>query len=335
MKKYSFRLALALSGAVSLATFAVTAFQLRAPMPGERIGGSGEAARYHLALFVPRDGGAFFESLAEGALQAAGEAGAALSVHYLGIDGSSLEFAPMLGADGIALCPISDTTALRARLDAVAASGLPLVLVNRAIPSEQPRTFVGTNNYDWGRKAGSLIAEELAIRGEQGTVAVVYSDKSPSVFAERELFEMGLRSALSAASPSMKGGRIEARYTALNPQDAEQVIYELVHATPDLSAVVFTDERDTVAGSQALIDLNLVGRVAVVGSGSGPAVAEYVRKGIVTGSVAADPRLIGAEAIRILAELSGSGYASSSVDTGLAVVSRENLTRFAAGRSQP
>ena len=99
--------------------------------------------------------------------------------------------------------------------------------------------------------------------------------------------------------------------------------------------MVFTDERDTVAGSQALIDLNLVGRVAVVGSGSGPAVAEYVRKGIVTGSVAADPRLIGAEAIRILAELSGSGYASSSVDTGLAVVSRENLTRFAAGRSQP
>ena len=46
-----------------------------------------------------------------------------------------------------------------------------------------------------------------------------------------------------------------------------------MHGTPDLSGVIFTDEHDTVAGCQALIDLNLVGRISIVGAGSQKAIS--------------------------------------------------------------
>lgn len=327
MKIY-LKIALALSGAISLVTLAASIFLLRSLLEnGERYESAG-TARFHLALFVPRDGGPFFEGIAEGAARAAAENDAALSIHYFGTDASALSFAPDLGANGVAVCPVSDSAAVRDRLDAIAAAGTPLVLVNRTIPAEQPRPFIGANNYDYGKKAGVLIAGAAR---EKGTLAVLYSDKAPSVFAERELFEMGLNGSLAGRL----AGSISSWKTGLNPQDAEHIVYELVHSTPDLAAVVFTDEHDTVVGCQALIDLNLVGRITIVGAGSGDQITEYVRKGIIAGSVVIDPELLGAEAMRSLVELCASGYTSNSVDTGISVIDRENLARYRPGKDRP
>jgi len=333
--KVRIRVALAVTGVLSVLALSASLYLLLGLLSrGEETAGT-EYARFHLALFVPSDGGAFFDRVAEGALAAAAESDAALSVHYLGADSAALEFAPFLGADGVAVCPSGDSPAERARLDAIAAAGIRLVLVNRAIPSEQPRAFVGANNYDWGKKAGALV--EGALRRE-GTLAVIYSDKAPSVLAERELFEMGLNVAFGEAHGSRLGGVAEmpiaAWKTGLNPQDAEHIVYEIVHKTPDLAGVIFTDEHDTIAGCQALIDLNLVGKVSIVGAGADDAIAEYVRKGIVAGSVVVDPALIGAEAIRSLVELCASGYTSNSVDTSIAVLDRENTARPRTGGSR-
>lgn len=331
--KVRVKLALAVTGAFSIISLSASLLLLRSLLSqGEAVS---ETARFHLALFVPRDGGSFFEALAEGALNAAEENDASLSIHYLGADSSSLEFAPMLGADGIAVCPGGSGAAESSGLDSINEAGIPLVLVNRSVPAEQPRPFVGVNNYDWGKRAGSFVGGSLR---RPGTLAVIYSDKAPSVLAERELFEMGLNGALSEGRGSRLGGSAEtpiaAWKTGLNPQDAEHIIYEIVHGTPNLAGVIFTDEHDTIAGCQALIDLNLVGRLSIVGAGSPDAIAEYVRKGIIAGSVVVDPAAIGQAAVISLVELCATGYTSNSVDTGISALDRESLARGRVTRTR-
>jgi len=331
--KFPVRIALAVTGALSVISLSASLMLLRGLLSqGDTAPGS---ARFHLALFVPRDGGSFFETLAEGALQAAAENDAALSIHYLGPDSLSLEFASLLGADGIAVCPGGSEVEERVGLESISAAGLPLVLINRSVPSDLPRPFVGVNNYDWGKRAGSFVESSLR---RPGTLAVIYSDKAPSVLAERELFEMGLNQALGEGRASRLGGSAETPIaswkTGLNPQDAEHIVYEIVHGTPDLSGVIFTDEHDTVAGCQALIDLNLVGRISIVGAGSQKAIEDYVRKGIMAGSVVVDPSVIGQTAINSLVELCATGYTSNSVDTGISVIERETLARSRVARTR-
>ena len=55
------------------------------------------------------------------------------------------------------------------------------------------------------------------------------------------------------------------------------------------------------------------------------AILEYIRKGILAGSIAVNPERIGYEAIRSLTELRTTGYTSTSVDTGVEIVDRDSL----------
>jgi hypothetical protein len=54
---------------------------------------------------------------------------------------------------------------------------------------DQPWPFVGANNFDVGRRIG-FIAGQLS--GDPVRLAVVYSGRSPGIYGERELVEMGI-----------------------------------------------------------------------------------------------------------------------------------------------
>jgi len=84
--------------------------------------------------------------------------------------------------------------------------------------------------------------------------------------------------------------------------------------------VIFTDANDTIAAAQVLIDMNLVGRVALVGFGDDPGILGFIRKGVVGGSIAVAPGHIGYEAVRSLAALVTTGYTTGSLDTGITII---------------
>jgi ribose transport system substrate-binding protein len=166
-------------------------------------------------------------------------------------------------------------------------------------------------------------------------LAVVYSDKAPGIYGERELVEMGIIAALGErlAAP------ISSFKTNLNPLDAEALLSRLFRSgassggaalagsgsSADFNTIIFTDSNDTIAAAQTLIDLNMVGRVQVIGFGSDPGVLESIRKGVIACSLAINPERIGYEAVRSLAALRQTGYTSTLIDTGIEIISRETL----------
>jgi ribose transport system substrate-binding protein len=330
--KHVLRALIVVFGLLSLGAFLGSFFlarRLYIASPGE----GAVSLDYHFALYLPDNRNSFFTGIIRGAEQAAAEVDAAVSIHSIDPVKNELEMAAYTGVDGVIVCPYLEDGMARRYLNRLGARQIPVVIINHNVPNDQPWPFIGTNNFEVGRRIGTLagrFGDERGVGNEPIHLAVVYSDKAPGIYGERELVEMGITAALGErlAAPIM-GLR-----TNLNPLDAEALLYRLFRSNPaarteipaaDINTIVFTDSNDTIAAAQTLIDMNLVGRVRVIGFGSGQGIEDNIRKGVVACSIMINPERIGYEAVRSLSALKRTGYTSASIDTGIEIIDRESL----------
>ena len=321
--KAYFKVGLAVTGLLALFSFARSAMLVRDMLARDPVEAAAQRVRYHFAIYLPKDRASLFSELVVGVRAGASANNASVSVHTYDPSESDLSMARYTGADGVIVCPDLDDQTTSYRLEELKKASIPVVLVNHNIASDRPWPFVGTNNYDLGKKAGAQITRG---EGEVLKIAVIYSEKSPAVFAERELFEMGITSALGTSLTTP----IAVQRTDRNPRDAEKIVYQLIRDRQGLNAIVFTSVEDTLAGTQALIDLNLVGSVQVVGFGFDDTIQDYLMKGILVATLVTNPRATGYQAVSSLTELCSSGYTSNSVDTGIDVVTRADADLYIA-----
>jgi ribose transport system substrate-binding protein len=318
------RLALIFSGLFSLTAFFTSltrVWSLNVRSPDQR-----ETLNYHFSLYLPDNRNSFFAGIIEGAERAASELHVAISVHSIDPAKNELEMASYTGVDGIIVCPYLDDVLARRQLEKLGGRHIPVVLINHNITNDQPWPFIGTNNFDMGRRIGLISMRLRPASGnpEPLRLAVVYSDKAPGIYAERELVEMGMATALGDAP----GSSVMSFKTNSNPLDAEVLLDRLFRDQmegPAINTIVFTDSSDTLAAAQTLVDMNLVGQVQVIGFGADPGVLENIRKGIITCSVVIDSERIGYEAVRSLAALRTTGYTSATIDTGIEIITGSGL----------
>jgi ribose transport system substrate-binding protein len=327
MVKVLLRSALVLSGLIALSAFLSSLSTARNLYLQT---GSGETRSYHFSLYLPGYDSAFFSGIVAGAERAAAEMGAAISIHSIDPALNELEMASYTGVDGVIVCPYLDDALARRQLEKLDERRIPVVLINHNIPNDKPWPFIGSNNFDMGRRIG-LISRDLSRDPVQ--LAVVYSDKAPGIYAERELVEMGIVDALG----ERLSGSVRSFKTNLNPLNAEDLLYRLfMPGTPagtspaeydelPINIIAFTDPADTAAAAQTLVDMNLVGRIQIIGFGSDPAVVENIRKGIVSCSVAINSERIGYEAVKSLTALRTTGYTSTSINTGIDIITGNSL----------
>jgi ribose transport system substrate-binding protein len=292
---------------------------------------SGVSLTYHFSLYLPDNRSSFFMDIINGAQKAAAELNSGISIHSIDPAKNELETAAYTGVDGVIVCPYLDDALAVRQAEKLVEFQVPVVLINHNLPRDQPWPFIGTNNFDLGRRIGQT---SRILSGNSVRLAVVYSDKAPGIYAERELVEMGITTALG----DQLAGPIIGYRTNLNPLDAETLLYRLFRARPEadgaaaaerplseINTIVFTDPADTIAAAQTLVDLNLVGQFTVLGFGSDLGVRESIRKGIVSCSVSINAERIGYEAVRSLAALRTTGYTSNLVDPGVSIITGDNL----------
>jgi ribose transport system substrate-binding protein len=314
--KFFLRAGIICFGFLSLGTFLVSLYLARRLYPVS--GGENRSLNYHFSLYLPDNRNSFFTGIIRGAQRAAAEIDAAVSIHSIDPAKYELEMASYTGVDGAVVCPYLDDNLARRQLEKLGERQIPVVLINHNVPHDQPWPFIGPNNFDLGRRIGRIAGN---ISGDPIRLVMVYSDKAPGMYGERELIEMGIITALTGRL----AGPIVERRTALNPLDAEELLYRLFRTNPDINTIVFTDSNDTIAAAQTLIDMNLVGRIQVIGFGDDPGIRDNIRKGVIAGSIVIDPERIGYEALRSLAALRTTGYTSTTVTAGIEIIDRGRL----------
>lgn len=284
-----------------------------------------EHPAYHFALFLPEERYSFFDLISEGAEAGGDKYNAAVSLHPIREGAQDLDHAVFSGIDGVILYPNQDEERVRDTLYKLSAADISVVMVEHSISDDAPWPFVGTNTFEIGKKVGGQLENrETAIEA-----AVIYSKKSPGILAERDLFSLGLRAALS----SRQSLHMREVITSLNPLDAEALTYQMLKSDERIDTIILTDPRDSLAAAQVLVDMNLVGTVQLIGYGSDPALLDYVEKEVVSATVVTEAWDIGFFAVKTLVELRESGNAASYIDTGVQIVDAESVALFRRSRS--
>jgi len=271
---------------------------------------------FHYAFFLPSSDNAFFEQLKEGALSASLSMDCSVSFHEMDMDPLSLQMVPFSGVDGIAVYAYQDDTNLLVNLSKISDAGIPIIQIENEIVRDEKTFFIGTNNFDSGKAIGRLA---LKSEKEKINLALVYSEKNPGLMTDANLIELGLISTIGYRVAS-----IQKEQTTLNPLDAEVLTYRLIRQEPAIDVIVLTDPSDTLVTVQAIVDMNLVGDIQVIGFGDDERIMEFINKGLVLGTIVRNPYRIGFSAIMALQEISTNGYTSAYVDTGISIISGSN-----------
>ncbi len=227
------------------------------------------------------------------------------------------------GVTGIVLAPLDDT-ALRVPVKDAVNNGIPVVIIDSDLKSDDYTSFVATDNYIGGRKAGEHLAKILGGKGK--VIMLRYQEGSASTMNR----EQGFLDVLKEKFPEIEivstnqygGATTESAYQA-----SENLLAPL--RKPDGSLTIdgiFTpNESTTFAMLRALEDSKIAGKVKYVGFDSSDRLVQGLNKGYIHGLVLQDPINMGYLGVKTLvAHLQGKKV-EKKIDTGSEVATVENM----------
>ncbi len=222
------------------------------------------------------------------------------------------------GVDGIVLAPL-DERALVRPVEEAKRLGIPTVVIDSALDSEQIVSFVATDN----RRGGELAADEMGrLLGGKGHVILLrYQDGSASTTAREEGFLSRLKGqwpGLTLLSSDQHAGA--TRDTA--KRAAENLLNRFGR---DLEGLFVVNESTGSGTLLALQDGGFAGRVKFLGFDSTPAFVEAMRAGQMQAFVLQAPFRMAELGVKTLVDHLQGRPVPRRVDTGVVLVTPANL----------
>jgi ribose transport system substrate-binding protein len=227
------------------------------------------------------------------------------------------------GVTGIVLAPLDDA-ALRMPVKDAVSNGIPVVVIDSGLKSEDYISFVATDNYIGGRKGGERLAQILGGKGK--VIMLRYQEGSASTMNR----EQGFLDVLEEKYPEIEvvssnqygGATTESAYMA-----SESLLQPLRTADGRLTidGIFCPNESTAFAMLRALQDSALAGKVKYVGFDSSERLVKGLREGEIQGLVLQDPINMGYLGVKtMVAHLQGQSV-EKRIDTGSEVATPENM----------
>ena len=228
------------------------------------------------------------------------------------------------GVSGIVLAPLDDA-ALRMPVKDAVSNGIPVVIIDSDLKSEDYVSFVATDNYVGGRKGGERLAEILGGKGK--VIMLRYQEGSASTMNREQGFLDVLKKkypGIEVVSANQYGGATtESAYQA-----SENLLAPLRTADGGLTidGIFCPNESTAFAMLRALEDSGLAGKVKYVGFDSSDRLVQGLQNDQIHGLVLQDPINMGYLGVKtIVAHLRGE-QVQKRIDTGSEVATAENMS---------
>lgn len=227
------------------------------------------------------------------------------------------------GVSGIVLAPLDDA-ALRLPVKNAVNSGIPVVIIDSGLKSEDYVSFVATDNYLGGRKGAQRLAEILGGKGK--VILLRYQEGSASTMNREQGFLDELKEKypnIEVVSSSQYGGATtESAYIA-----SENLLSPLRTSEGGLTidGIFCPNESTTFAMLRALEDGGLAGKVKFVGFDSSDRLVKGLQDREIHGLVLQDPINMGYLGVKtMIAHLQGQKV-EKRIDTGSDVATPDNM----------
>jgi len=183
----------------------------------------------------------------------------------------------------------TDTEALIGPTKDALAAGIPLITLDSGVNSDDPLTYIATDNV----KASSLAAYKLAeLMGYQGKALFVNFFAGSATAAQRA--EGFLKTI--AEFPDIE--LIGPKYSGQSVEGAMNVVADVLKAHPDLGGI-FGAEEKTAVGCARQVELEDLA-IPVVGFDANETEQDFLKKGVMDSLVVQQPWVMGFQAAKTL-----------------------------------
>jgi len=228
------------------------------------------------------------------------------------------------GVTGIVLAPLDDI-ALRGPVANAAGSGIPVVIIDSDLKSDDYVSFAATDNYLGGKMGGTELIRLLNGKGRVIMLRCIEGSASTTNREKGWLDAMATAPGITVVSANQYGGAtVETAYRA-----SENLLAPLTDAKGNLTVDgVFTPNESTTFGMlRALQDGGHAGRVRFVGFDSSTKLVEALRNKQIDALVLQNPFAMGYLGVKtVVAHLRGEKV-EKHIDTGVTLVTPANMDR--------
>jgi ribose transport system substrate-binding protein len=221
-------------------------------------------------------------------------------------------------ADAIVVAPL-DSTALVRPIETAMAAGIPVVITDSGLNSENYLSFVATDNF----KGGQMAAEYLAglMHGEGKVILLRYAEGSAST-EQREAGFLdvikGFKKITVISSDQHAGPTIETAYAA-----SQNLLNRFGQEVDGIFAV---NESATVGMAKALKEIGRGGgEVKLAGFDAGTQSIQDLANGDVQALVVQDPMKMGYQSVMTIIQHLNGEAVEKRIDTGVVMVTNENM----------
>ncbi len=220
--------------------------------------------------------------------------------------------------DALVLTPIDDRALVRPVAEAKAL-GIPTVIFNSALRSEDQVAYVSTDN----TKGGVLAAEHMgALLKGKGRIILVRVKAGVEGSTNRE---EGFLRTIRSKFPGIEI-LSDNQYAGVSTETAYQTVENLLNRFSAVDAIFSPNESTTFGCLRALEDHGLAGKVVHIGFDTSKKLIEALAQRKIQGLIVQDPIRMGSESVRIAVDyLRGKPY-PKSVDTGVFLATPDNMS---------
>ncbi|WP_157949970.1 substrate-binding domain-containing protein [Vallitalea okinawensis] len=281
----------------------------------------------HYVLIYSEEDSIFWEEFVTGALEACIKEEVDLEISKvspLDDQESILEKIDMAIAskvDGIILQAEEDI-AFETYINKATEKGIPVITVASDCIKSTRQSYIGTNAYETGLKAGELIKEAT---DEAKIVIITQEDEHESTDISTSNYLSGIYEVINNDENMEIIAEEKSSYADFS---AEGIAYKIINNNPEANMIICTSANDTLGVAQVMIEFNRVGSVQIIGYDMSEDMVDYIQKGIVYGAIARNPREMGVKSIETMKKILKKQVVSEFIDTGIIIYTKDNIKNY-------
>lgn len=199
-------------------------------------------------------------------------------------------------------------------------SGIPVVLIDTDAPKSKRDGYIGTANYKAGVEAGKAMIKATS---GKAVIGIITASRDAANLNERiEGFRQSIKN-----QPGMEIAAVEEGKSDLLL--ITEKVQKMLKKNKKITAIFCCEGYGAIGTGKVIQSEGLTGKLTVIGFDDVAETIDYIKKGIIYGTIVQKPYQMGYLSVKLLYDIMrGKSHSNFNIDTGVTVVTSKNVYSY-------